>query len=733
MSSRFHLSVAACALVAAFAPAAVAQQAIELDTVTIDANGNQGNAGGASDIAGGAATGPVNGYVAKRTTTGSKTGTPLVEVPQSVSVIGRQELDDRGVQKVDEALRYTPGVFSQPFGQDTDTDWIYIRGFNATQTGAYLDGLNLYSYAFGGFIIDPFLLERVEVLRGPASVLYGGSNPGGLVNSVSKRATGERIAYVEGAINDDPNGYGAFDLGDKITEDGAWSYRVLGKLQGGDTDTEFAQNFRGLIAPNLTFQPDADTRLNLYATYQYDDQNHVTGFLPYVGSEVDAPFGKISRDIFYSEPDLDSFLNRQGTVGYEFETDVSENARVVSNTRYGHSERSEYGPYFFGYYNPATGFGGLTNPVAPDYLINRLNFAHDTKVDTVTTDNRLVVESDPGLIDHQFMVGIDYKYFGIDQVQASGVAAPLNPVNPIYTNSLAPLSAPYLNEKIDLNQLGFYAQEQAKFGGGFILTLNGRYDQVWIDRNDRGSFNNDYSGDEGAASGRAGLAYEFKNGLVPYASVSRFFNPQIGTNAQGDAVEPEVGEQYEVGLKYAPTFVDAVFTASLFDLTRRNTLQSVAPLFIPQAIGEINSQGVELEANVNIDRNWKIKGAFTAFDLTIERDANENIVGNRPFLVPEVQASAWADYTVAGGSLDGLGGGVGVRYVGDSYADNENEFKVDASTVFDAALRYNRDNWGVSANVTNVFDKKAVSGCQNTYACGYIEGRGVLFKGHVSW
>ncbi|UIJ72142.1 TonB-dependent siderophore receptor [Aurantimonas sp. HBX-1] len=731
LRARLLVSVSAIGLATLSQAVAQTNGQIVLDTIVVETDGGTGGAPG------GTGTGPVDGYVARDTTTGAKTDTPLIEVPQSVSVLGREELDDRGVQKVDEALRYTPGVFTQPYGSDTDTDWFYIRGFNATQTGVYLDSLNLYSYAFGGFIIDPFQLERIEVMRGPASVLYGGSNPGGLVNSISKRATGERIRYIEGGINDDPNGYGAFDIGDRLTEDGVWSYRLLGKLKGGETDTDYADNFRGFIAPNLTWSPDADTRLNLYATYQYDDQRHVNGFLPYVGSVVDAPFGRIGRDLYYSEPDLDTFENKQFTLGYEFETAVTDAITLTSNTRYGRVEREEYGPYFNGYYNPNTApdqyQGGFFNPETPDSLLYRVNFSHDTTVDNFTTDNRATFEFATGAVAHTLMTGIDYKYFGIDQVQSSGAADPLNPTNPNYTNDLPALWAPYLDETIDLNQLGVYVQDQAKFGDGFILTLNGRYDEVWIDRDDRSSFDADYDSREGSFSGRAGLGYEFANGLVPYVSVSRFFNPQIGTDANGEGVVPEEGEQYEVGVKYEPSFLDGVFTASLFDLTRRNTLQSIAPLYIPQTIGEINSRGVELEAKVNLDESWRVTGAFTAYDLTIEKDANPDIVGNRPYLVPEVLASAWLDYTVQHGTLKGLGLGGGIRYIGDSYADNENTLKVPDATVFDAAIRYDRDDWGVSLNVNNVFDKEYVSGCQTSASCGYGEGRDVLLKAHMTW
>lgn len=680
-----------------------------------------------------AGTGPVNGYVAKDTTTGSRTATPIIQIPQSVSVIGREEMTDRDVQKVDEALRYTPGVFTQPFGYDSDTDWLYIRGFDATQTGMFLDNMQLYSYAFGGFTIDPFLLERVEVLRGASSALYGSSNPGGIVNMVSRRPTGERIRYVEGAISADPNGQGAFDIGDRIDPEGKWSYRILGKIKGGDTQVDYAEQFRGLIAPMVSFRPDDVTDLTLYANYQYDDLKHTNGFFPYVGSVVPAPFGRISRDFFYSEPDSDTLKAHQTMAGYEFETEVFDGIKLSSNTRYAHLNKSEYGPYLYGYYDPATGFGGLMEPVSPDYLLNRLNFSESSVVNTVTSDNNATVEFATGPVAHTLLAGIDYKFYQIDQSQAVGSAPPISPINPVYTNSLPDLWAPYVDETIDMNQIGGYLQDQMRFGGGWITTLNGRYDYVWINRDDHTAADIDYSGRRGAFSGRAGLGYEFSNGLVPYVSAASFFNPQIGTDASGQALPPQTGEQYEIGLKWSPSFVDALFTVALFDLTRRNMVQSVAPLYIPQTIGETRSRGVEFEANANITKELKLVGAFTAYDLQIRNDADAALIGNQPYLVPEVMASLWLDYTIGDGDLKGLGFGAGVRYVGASYADNENTLSVPAATVFDAAVRYDRDNWGVALNVNNVFDEDYVAGCQTALSCGYGQGRSAILKAHFTW
>ncbi len=172
------------------------------------------------------------------------------------------------VNKVDEALRYTPGVLSAPFGTDPDTDWFYIRGFDAAQTGLFLDGLPLFSFGFGNFQIDPFMLERIEVLKGPASVLYGGSNPGGIINLISKRPLDEPLYYTEVGINSDGNAFTGFDISDKLNDDGTVRYRLTGKVAGGDNYSDYSEDLRGFILPQVTYAPDDATSLTVFRLLQ---------------------------------------------------------------------------------------------------------------------------------------------------------------------------------------------------------------------------------------------------------------------------------------------------------------------------------------------------------------------------------------------------------------------------------------------------------------------------------
>lgn len=685
---------------------------VVLDPVTVTGSGE-------------AATGAVTGYVARQTATGSKTDTPIQEVPQAVSVLGRDEIEDRQPQKIDEALRYTAGVFAQPFGFDSDTDWAYIRGFDASQTGVFLDGLPLYQYAFGVFTVDPFLLERVEVLKGAASVLYGGSNPGGLINLVSKRPVDEPLRYIEAGVNTWGNAYVGVDLGGPIDKAGVWSYRLTTHISGGGNETDKADDFHGVVAPSLTWRPDAATSVTLLGQYQDIDLKHVNGFLPYIGTVVPAAFGLIARDYFYSEPDIDSYRRKQALVGYEAQHDVSANWQLRQNVRYGYLLQEEHQVYPFGY------AGGAPTP--PDYLLNRFNFQHHTEVNTVSIDNQSDMRFSTGPLDHRLLLGLDYKYYNIDEVQRFSFGTPLSATDPDY-GAAQPATFPFVDENYTMHQLGAYAQDQVHFGDGWLVTLNGRYDRLWSDGDNRLPGSTDFSDQTGEFSGRAGVAYEFANGLTPYAAASRFFNPLVGTGVGGVPYTPETGHQYEAGVKYKPTGVDALVTASVFDLTREHTLTADPDgSFNSVQLGEVRSRGFELEGKATLAGGLKAIAAVTAYDIDVRKDTNAAIVGKRPVIVPEVLASLWLDYTVQSGALKGLGFGAGARYTGSSYADNLNTLKVPDATLFDAAVRYTHDKWSVALNVNNIADKRYVASCQSALTCYYGEGRVATLKASYSW
>jgi len=677
------------------------------------------------------ASGPVKGYVAKATEVGAKTNTPLTRVPQSVSVIGREEMDDRGItKKVDEALFYTPGVTAQPFGNDPDTDWIYIRGFDATQSGVFLDGLNLYSYSFGGFQIDPYFLERVSVLKGPASMLYGGSSPGGIVDMTRKTPTDEKLISTEAGINNFGNGYVGFDASDKI-KDSPFSYRVTAKLEGGNYETDYGHDFRGGVMPQLTWQPDDSTKLNVFGYYSALDQRHNSGsFLPYYGTVKTAAFGKIDPTNFYGEPDIDKGQAHQTMLGYQFERELDNGLKLSQTVRYGHLKKYENSPYTYGCYDAVTYLTDCSASDLTDPQFYRIGFEHWTSSDSVAVDNRADAEFDTGPVNHNLMFGLDYKYYMIDQVQAASAATPISVLDPIY-GVTQPANSVYLDQHLTQQQLGGYVQDQMRFGDGWVATVNGRYDLVHTD-SDYNVGGTDYTADDHALTGRAALAYEFDNGVTPYLSTATFFNPQIGTTAAGNGLKPEEGYQYEAGVKYAPSFIDGVFTASVFQITKQNWTVSDS-LGISSQIGEVRSRGVELEAKVNLTEQWKAIAGFSVTDLEITKHSNAAYIGNTPYTVPNSTASFWLDYKLPEGMMDGVSLGGGVRYQGKSWADLENLHRVPANVLVDAAIRYKKNDFTVSLNATNLFDKEYVSGCQTVYSCSYGSGRTVMLKVTKEW
>jgi iron complex outermembrane receptor protein len=685
-------------------------QPIVLETVTLE--GGAGGAGGGGATTGVASSGVTTPAGAVSATKGA--GNPRA-TPQVVSVVGRDQLEKRDVQTVDEATRYSAGIQGQKYGSNNRLDWFNIRGFPAEADGLFLDGLALFSTAFASWRIDPVALDRVEVLRGPASVLYGGSSPGGIVNLVSKRPTKTRQGEIEAGVNEFGQGYVSLDSGGPLDDQALWSYRLNAKIFGGDQYAEEGDEFEGVVAPSINWSPDGDTSLTVYGYYQNDDSNNTPGFLPYVGTVRPASYGRIERDFFSSEPGVDTFERDQAMIGYEFEHTFNETFTVRQNTRYSHLDSTYRAVYGFGYAP-----GSTTD-------INRIDFLTTPEADAFNVDTQGEARFATGEIDHVLLAGIDYRFYELSDNQAVGGQSRINVVRPIYGLNIAPIGSPYIDNTQTLNQTGLYLQDQMTYDK-LVVTLNGRYDFLDTELDNRIAGQKDASSDEGAFSGRAGAAYLFDNGITPYVSYSRFFTPVLGLDADtNQPFDSGDGDQYEVGIKYQPSDLDMVLTASLFDLTRRNTLtrdvRGGRP-FTDVQTGEIQSQGVEFEANVGLGNGFSMLAAFTAMDIDVTKSSGADL-GKVPTATPEEFGSLWLDYTVQSGAAEGLRVGAGVRYVGDSWADRANTFKVPDYTVVDAAVSYETPSWRGQLNASNLFDKRTVQCGPDENSCFYGDARKV--------
>lgn len=663
------------------------------------------------------ATGPVTDTRNPPTVTGSKAPVFANEVPQSLSILGTDDLNRFNADRVSETLRYTPGVTTDVFGDDNDYDWIRIRGFQADQTGVFLDNAQNLAFAFGSFYTDPYALERIEVLRGPSSALYGGSNPGGIVNYVSKRP-GDRIREVVLGVDDAPAGSVAFDYGDPLGHERA--YRVVGRLKGGDKYDEFNSGVRGTLAPSFKFVTNGGTELTFLANaHVAEEQHNGSTFLPYAGTVTStAEFGRIGDDENFSDPDWDNYSREQFSATAIGEHEFDNNFTLTAIGRVGIASVEERYWYPFGY----AGFSPV--PTDGDGTLSLLAFEHDTLTRTAQTDIRYYGYVDTGSVSHDLLFGLDARYYWLDETQAVGfgsnsVVNSTNPGTPL-------LNPPFQDATTTQSQIGLYFQDQLRFGDGWILTGNLRHDFARTKQDGAGRF----SRRDSETSYRGAVAYEFGNGITPYVTYSSFFNPIITSPANG-VTEPESGDQIEVGVKWAPEGENFYLAAAAFQIDRENVVSGAFPNF--DQLGEVRTRGFEFEGGYDFGNGLMVAGAATILDAEIRNDQNAALIGETPTLIPEHELSLRAEYAFSG-QLSGLSIGGGVRHRGESFANASNTLKVPSSTIFDLYTTYEFVE-GVAVNLaaTNIADKRHVTGCQTEFVCSYGSGREVQLSLKFNW
>jgi iron complex outermembrane receptor protein len=667
--------------------------------------------------------GAIRGYVAGRSMAGTKTNTPINETPQSISVVGAEQIRDQKPKKFDEIVRYTPGLVGGYFGADTRNDWFLIRGFKSDDNSLFLDGIQLFSTAFATWKLQPFNLERVEVLRGPSAVLYGGSSPSGIVNAVSKMPPAEPIRYIEAGVDSFGNGYTAFDFGGPVAispEHGKLYTRLVGQVQNGGTQTDFTPNNNYFIAPSVTWKPDVDTTLTVLASASYNE-TRAQNFLPYVGTVTAAPFGRIGTGLFAGEPSADTFKREQEMLGYQFERHLSDNVTFRQNARYAHTDVT---------LSTQQGVGYATTPAAAN--LARGNFFTHGIGNQADLDSQVEYRFNTGILSHTTLFGLDLKHYSIDDYQGFGTATPLNLLNPVYSPTAQFSGTPYQNATLTQNQLGVYVQDQVKLDR-LTLVLSGRND--WVGTNNENRIGAGLSRDDSKFSGRAGLIYNFDNGVAPYVSYATSYNPVVGTNfSTRTLLVPETGQQTEVGVKYQPVGFDGHFGFAYFDLRRQGALTTDPnnANFTVQN-GEVTSRGLELEAVANLAPGFKVIGSFTTYNLFVSKDANPALIGTVPTNTPRQMASGWADYTFQDGPLRGFGFGGGLRYIGSSFADAANLLPVPSTILGDAAVHYEWQNWRVALNAVNVTDQIYVASCATASSCFYGDRRRVTASVGYKW
>ncbi|QOV64839.1 ferrichrome porin FhuA [Kosakonia pseudosacchari] len=664
------------------------------------------------------AWGPAPTIAAKRSATATKTDTPIEKTPQSVSVVTNEEMQIRQPASVKEALGYTPGVVVSNRGASNTYDFVSIRGFSTpgpTQNN-YLDGIKLQGDYYSGATIDPYMLERVELMRGPTSVLYGKSNPGGIIAMVSKRPTTEPLHEIQFKMGTDNLYQTGFDFSDALDDDGKYAYRLTGLARSNDEQQDFAKQKRYAIAPSFSWRPDDKTNLTLLANIQNEPNTGYYGWLPKEGTVEPLASGKRVSPGFTDSAPNNEYSRYQRLVGYSFEHAFDDVFTVRQNLRYSQIKTSQKTVY---------GFGATNDQLTRSIIVADEDYS-DFGVDT-----QLESKFATGNVSHIVLTGIDYSRFRNDIKNAYGSAPTLDMNNPVYTDVDFPTATPFqLNTQ---HQTGLYVQDQLEWNK-WVATVGGRYDwseQATLIR----SSGQKVKRDDNQFTWRAGVNYLFDNGITPYASYSESFEPNpskawAATPADNVAYAPSKGKQYEAGVKYVPKDMPVVITGALYQLTKTNNLTTdPTNPFAQVPAGEIRSRGVELEAKAAVNANVNVTASYTYTNAEYTQDTT--LKGKTPVQIPKHMASLWGDYTFNSGMLSGLTVGTGGRLIGSSYGDPNNTFKVGSAAVMDAVVKYDLARFGLAGsslavNVTNLLDREYVSSCFDTYGCFWGAERQVV-------
>jgi iron complex outermembrane recepter protein len=664
------------------------------------------------------------GFVATHSAVATKTDTPLLETPQSISVITRDEIRVRNAQSDAQLLLYTPGVWAQPFGGDQNqlNPFYYIRGFQSAFGGSYVDGLvSPVNYRY-----EPFDLERVDVFRGPTSTLYGQSDPGGMINRISKRPTEEFQGELQLQGGTYDRFQGAADIGGPIDPERHLLYRVVGLVRNADAPFDYdfdqkAPDERKFVAPSFTINPWDDTSFTVLGSYLDDE----------IGQEqvVQDANGNLTH-ISLTQPGYGVVDFQQELIGYELRHRFSDAIELRQNLRYAHMNMDYLGFYQAGI-DPAT------------QTVQRWLDGFYEERNDLTVDTQLEGAFETGPVAHRVLVGVDYQHLRDWVAFTFGLAPDLSLVDPDYDLPIG-TADPYVQERYLNENVGVYLQEQAKLFDQWVLTLGGRHD--WA----RGTVEDELYGTprqeqtESEFTYRAGLTYLTDFGLAPYVSYATSFFPTGGADINGTPFKPTTGEQFEVGLKYEPNGFNGFFTLAAYDLTKQNVLTAdpVNPNFRVQT-GEVRSRGIEVEGVVSLAEGLDLTASYSFNDAEVTKDNPDDTgfsaEGKRPVLTPAHLASAWLDYTFQEGPLRGLLIGGGARYVSSSYADPANTIRNDNYTLFDATIAYDFGalyaplrGAAVAVNAVNLFDKD-YSTCFTAFDCRWGAGRTVLATLSYRW
>ncbi|MGP5562434.1 TonB-dependent siderophore receptor [Vreelandella alkaliphila] len=639
-----------------------------------------------------------NSIVAQELWVGGKVATSILDTPASVSVVTEKEIEQRNASTTEEVLQYTPGVLTDYYGTDDRNDYFKIRGFQAT---TYRDGLTLGSMR--GVREEPYAYERVEVLRGANSTLFGPADPGGSVNFVSKRPRFER--FGEGYLS-----YGSFDakeagvdVGDTLNADETVAYRFTSTIRDSDREYDHSKDNNGFLMGSLTWEPTAYTSASVIFDYLKRDDTPNSGGYP-LDREYD-------RSEFFGEPGFNYHDVERTSLTGQFTHDFNNGLTLRGNLRY--SDLTDDFDYVY-ITDSASRVGSV---------VDRDYFGTDNEAQELIGNAILQYDARFDQVDSSTLVGIEYRDASTEDRSFYGDATSIDIANPVFSGAPSSLNV-YSSNKQDFTTESVFLTQNLSFYDRFIVTAGVRNDSMDVSSTNMEGVTD--SDDFSETSFRGALTYRVTDEISTYVSmVESVAPPTIG-------VDPERGEQYEIGAKYSPFGTNALFSAAIYDLTRDDVTISVVQdngVIERETVGESHVRGLDLEAKAELTDSFSVAGGYSYMESEVVRDSNASREGNEFTAAPKHTASLWGYYTLP---RQDMSVGLGARYVGSYYFDTANTSQSSAATLFDAAFSYQlTKDADLAVNVSNLLDEQHVVG--SSTADYYNPGREISAKVSYRW
>lgn len=648
---------------------------------------------------------PVQVYGNAYRSTGTKTDLGPMKAPMSYEVYDSNYLKQHQVDSINEALRYVPGITTENRSTATLFDQYTIRGFvsyNNYYNGLplqYINNWNLYPQ------VDAFATQRIEVLKGPTSSLYGSAPPGGMINQIGKQP--ERYEHTQVKLSTGNHYLQELGIDHNGVVNDHFDYRIVALARKQHAQMKTTKEERKLFAPSATWRITPKTTLNLNLYYQDDPKLVPSTPLPSAGTVYSTSWGKLPSDAYAGDKNWNNAARRVTMLGYKINHRFNDRVKFLQNFRYTKGSLMQRNTYTL----------SISGPV-----LNRSAYETDEKMNGYAVDNQLAWNTFLGSTEHKLLFGIDYQRLqsSVTYQDTFGAGtATIDLSDPNYdqfnANSIKSHFAYTQTNSTKSNQLGLYAQDEMHWNA-FTVLGDVRHDHYRSDDNQIASGSASSTNiDQHHISTRLASIYTFDNGIAPYLSYATSYQPTSGTDVKtGKTVKPTTAKQYEAGLKFKTPSRSVEFTVAAFDIIQSNILKyDSAPDNYTQ-VGEITSKGIETTLRTRLLKNVDVQANYTLQHVEVTKNADASLIGKTPVWVAKNKASIWGTYYMN----QAFDVSLGVRYVGKTPIDDANSDFVSGYTLADLASTYRfNDNYKVNLTVTNLTNKRYVGACYDTSNC----------------